>query len=756
MKLTSIIKSKAATAIALVILGLVLDILAGLLLGKSQITDFLKGLTLQVFNPLHWVGTSENQFSLYLFLPTILLLIAVQIIMKFAPKAEGWARNLIMIFIFVTILRYLFWRSLFTLNLSNFLDGIFSIGLFFVEIAVISSFIFQLYLLPKVKSRGGEADAMSAAVIAGKYQPTVDILIPTYNEPLIILRRTIIGCQALEYPNKTIYLLDDSKRQEVQILAQELGCQYIARTDNSYAKAGNLNHALRKTSSELIVVFDADFIPTKNFLTRTVGFFQNRAIALVQTHQSFYNPDPIARNLGLEDKLTHEVESFSRYYQLLRDSIETVICYGSSFVVRRSALGEVGGFVTDSLSEDYFTGVLLSACGYRVIYLGESLSAGLSAENMTSHIRQRLRWARGTLQGFFIAANPLKVPRIKPLQRLAHLEGMTQWFTSLFRAIFLLVPLAYSFFNIVPFRTTVAEWLYFFLPFYCLQLSTYSWLNYRSRSALMSDVYSLIQCFPVSLTILQTLLSPFSEKFRVTPKGTTSMKYKYNWALALPLVVIFLLTFVGFIRELNLLINTDAYSVINLQNLGGQQLTLIWTAYNLLMLTIALRVMLDAPKPSVAEWFDMKKPVQLTDRVNVACGVTKQISEVGAKIELKMSIPLNSSIEINFLEDKLWIKGKIEALDFSAKDPIAIVKFEQISLLQYRKLIEIIFCQHDRWQMQETPGELESLWLLIKTLFQPLFLKKKDIMANHLWTNSNFNFEEFSEIKEAVAVGAQR
>jgi cellulose synthase (UDP-forming) len=644
--------------------------------------------------------------------------------MKLSPKAKGWARNIVIAIIFIITLRYLLWRSLSTLNLSSLLNGIFSVGLFLMEIAVISSFILQLYLLLKVKPRYRQADVMSAAVISGNYQPTVDILIPTYNEPVTILRRTVIGCQALDYPHKIIYILDDSKRQEVRMLAQKLGCKYIARTDNRYAKAGNLNHALGKTFSELITVFDADFIPTKNFLTRTVGFFQDQTIALLQTHQSFYNSDPIARNLGLEDKLTHEVESFSRYYQLLRDSIETALCYGSSFIVRRSALEEVGGFVTDTLSEDYFTGVLLSACGYRVIYLGESLSAGLSAENMASHIQQRLRWARGTLQGFFVATNPLKVNGLKPLQRLAHLEGMTQWFTSLFRAIFLLIPLTYTFFNIVPFHTTVAAWLYFFLPFYCLQLSTYSWLNFRSRSALMSDVYSLSQCFPISLTIVQTLLSPFSEKFRVTPKGTTSVKYKYNWTLAFPLIVIFVLTAISFIRGLNLLIDADTYSHLDLETLGSQRLAWIWSGYNLLMLTVSLRVMLDAPKPSIAEWFDMKKTIELTDKTNVAYGVTKQLSEVGAKIETKTPLTLNSRIEVNFLEEGLRVKGKIEALDFSSKNPTAIIKFEQVNLPQYRKIIEMLFCQPGRWPAQETPGELQALWLLFKALFQPLFPKK--------------------------------
>ena len=79
-------------------------------------------------------------------------------------------------------------------------------------------------------------------------------------------------------------------------------------------------------------------------------------------------------------------------------------------MVRRQALESIGGFVTDSLSEDYFTGIRLSAQGYRLAYIDEKLSAGLAAENIAAHATQRLRWARGTLQAFFIKSNPLTIP----------------------------------------------------------------------------------------------------------------------------------------------------------------------------------------------------------------------------------------------------------------------------------------------------------------------------------------------------------
>jgi cellulose synthase (UDP-forming) len=384
----------------------------------------------------------------YLVFPTVALFLIVLGVMKASPRPKDWSRIVVVTILLFLTIRYLLWRSATTLNVSTPLDGVFSLGLLFLELFMLLSNCILMFLMLRVRDRRHQADQVAIDVVSGEFTPTVDVMIPSYDEPAFILRRTIIGCQALDYPCKKVYLLDDTRRPEIKALAAELGCEYLSRHDNQYAKAGNLNHAISssnpqgvaQTSGDLIVVFDADFVPTTNFLTRTVGFFQDPQLALVQTPQSFYNPDPIARNLGLENILTPEEEVFYRQIQPIRDGAGSVICAGTSFVMRRSALAQAGGFVTDSLSEDYFTGIRIAAQGYKLIYLDEKLSAGLAAENITAHAIQRLRWARGTLQAFFIKSNPLTIPGLNPLQRLAHLEGLLHWFTSISRVGFLLVP----------------------------------------------------------------------------------------------------------------------------------------------------------------------------------------------------------------------------------------------------------------------------------------------------------------------------
>jgi cellulose synthase (UDP-forming) len=647
----------------------------------------------------------------YVFLPSVILLVASQIIMRVSPQPQIWSKGIIVPILLLATLRYLVWRSFTTLNFSGTLNSIFSVFLLIMEILMIVSSIIQLVLTLKTKNRRREADIYSRAVLMGTYQPTVDILIPTYNEPAFILKKSIIGCQAIDYPRKKIYLLDDTRRPEIEYLAQELGCNYVTRSDNKYAKAGNLNHAIRHSNGELIVVFDADFIPTTNFLTRTVGFFQDKKNALVQTYQSFYNPDPVARNLGLEKHLPQDAEFFSRYYQPLRDAIDTSICYGSSFVVRRSSLEAIGGFVTESLSEDYFTSITLASKGNRVIFLNESLSAGLCADNMAGHVLQRLRWGRGTLQAFFINSNPLKIKGMKPWQRLAHLEGISQWFMNVFRLIFLLVPILYTFLGIVPWHTTIQEWLYFFLPFYLLQLATFSWLNYRSRSALLSDIYSVVQCVPISVVVIQTMLRPFAEKFRVTPKGIANDRYYFNWQLAYPAIVLFILTAISIWHSGTQIANDSIQ--IERDILANIKLASVWNIYNLIVLGISILVMLDVPKANPYEWFEEKYSVSLTIGDRVYSGMTKLVSEIGAEIEIGEKVEFTAKpVTLEIREEKLELRSKI----IDIRDRTIQIEFDRLNLEAERQLLEILYCRPGRWKHQQTPGEFKSIYLLANSI----------------------------------------
>ena len=735
------IQPKTATIILLgiILLGAVITLLWAAGLGQiNSIFAYLNSLQEQ---PPMWVE-APMVMSQFLLAPTIILFLSVFVITKISSEPRSWSRFIVVAILLILTVRYVLWRSLSTLNLSNPLDGTFSIGLFALEMFALFSSSLQLFLMLKVRNRQREADVSSAAVLDGTFNPNVDIFIPTYDEPEFILRRTVIGCQAIDYQPKTVYLLDDTRRDSVAALAQELGCKYLTRPDNNHAKAGNINHAIPLTDGELIVIFDADFVPTRNFLQRTVGFFQDQKLALVQTPQSFYNTDPIARNLGLEDVLTPEEEVFYRQLQPIKDGAGSVVCAGTSFVVRRQALESIGGFVTDSLSEDYFTGIRLSAKGYRLAYLDEKLSAGLAAENIAAHATQRLRWARGTLQAFFIKSNPLTIPGLTPLQRLAHLEGLLHWFTSISSVFFLLMPLAYAFLRVIPIRATTDEFFYFFLPYYITQLTVFSWLNYRSRSAILSGIYGLALAFPLAATVIQVMLNPFSKGFKVTPKGTKSDRFSFNWKLAFPLVILFIFTAISLWSNLCACALAAMHESPQMaERMRGLNLGWIWSTYNLVTIGAALLILLDVPKPDLHEWFKLRRTVKLqlkssdADRAEF-WGVTTRISEVGADISLtqtgipKLSKKETLPVDLYILEEKISLAGNI--VDTSnCEDFLAVkVSFDPLNLEQERKLIDLLFCRPGQWKRRNTPGELQSLWLLFKILLRPKVLFERNPKIN--------------------------
>jgi cellulose synthase (UDP-forming) len=720
-----------ATLIMLGLVCLAAAVVIAWFAGEARITAIFAQLQALQQVPPMWAEVPMVAVQ-YLLAPTVVLMLVVFTITRLYPQPRTWSRVVVVSILLALVTRYVIWRSLSTLNLADPLTGTFSLGLFFMEMVMLLSSILQLLLLLRVRDRQQQADYLQTAVLSGEYLPSVDVLIPTYDEPAFILRRTVIGCQAIDYPRKTVYLLDDTRRPEIRQLAAELGCEYITRPNNRHAKAGNLNHAIALTQGELIACFDADFVPTRNFLNRTVGFFQQPQVGLIQTPQSFYNPDPISRNLGLEGVLTPDEEVFYRQVQPMRDATGSVVCAGTSFVVRRQALEDSGGFVTESLSEDYFTSVQIAAQGNEVVYLNEKLSAGLAAEDISAHAIQRLRWARGTLQAFFIETNPLTISGLSWLQRLGHLEGLLSWFSSIPRIYFLLMPLAYSFIGVIPIQASLQEVLYFFLPYYLVQLTVFSWFNGRSRSALLSDIYSLVLAFPLAITVVQVMVRPFSRGFKVTPKGTLAGRFRFNWRLGWPLVLMFMATAVSLWRNLGWCL-AAGWSGTHLRGLG---LGWIWSSYNLIMLSIALLVLLDVPRPDSVVWFNLKRVVKLTlewpdsSTERSWWGTTSQLSEAGMVIELtQQGLPPLAEphpVTVAIAEDNLTLKATLIAIDQSGDSPRARVQFEALTLPQQRTLIETLFCRPGQWRRWNSPGEIRSLWLLLKILFQPQVLVRSD------------------------------
>jgi cellulose synthase (UDP-forming) len=647
-----------------------------------------------------------------LLLPAIVTLAVIVALRLLFLESQDWLKRFASGLIIFLSLRYMLWRTFFTLNLSDPINGSLSLLFFVIEVLAFIQNIGSIMLICFSTDRSEQADKASRAVIEEDYLPSVDVLIPTYNEPTALLRRTIIGCQAMDYDNKQVYLLDDQRRPEMRSLAEELGCFYMTRHDNRHAKAGNINHALQSLQGDLITVFDADFVPTQNFLHRTVGFFQNPLVALVQTPQTFYNSDPVRYNLGLEGVLTNEQDFFFRAIQPGRDAINAVICCGTSFVLRRTILNEIGGIPTETLCEDLCTSLKIQSRGYQVLYLNEALSAGASAETISSFIDQRLRWAQGTLQTLFSSCNPFTIPGLDLKQRFFFLLGIFCWILLSLHIVTLLLPLAYLLFGVIPLKATINELLFYWLPSYAGSVILFALLANRKRSFFWTEIYSIVTCFSIAFVTFKTLIKPFGKRFKVTPKGLSASGIKFNWRISFPIVMLVGLYMVAIIRHIlnwNLAIANDAV-VINL----------VWTGYGAILSLIALQSTIDVPQEMLSLRFPHELRCQVyLNRNQCVEAETVELSEHGAVVQMHsgLKLAMNQSFAYLDLPQVHLHHVPVQVKPLTTEHSILELEFVGLTLQQERQLIQFLFCQPGQWR-EEFISERKSFRSFLWSVFR--------------------------------------
>lgn len=641
----------------------------------------------------------EGSSLLWIFTPALLMGAGAGALLLAFEEPPDWLRLPVGAVFLLVQLGYLSFRLVATLSLDTIPNAFFSILFFLGEVFVHLRIALGNLSLLRLTNRSAQADDSARAVRSGQYLPTVDVFVPTYSEPVEILERSIMGCQAMAYPYKTVWLLDDQRRPAMRELARKLGCCYLDRPDNSHAKAGNLNHALERSEGELVVCFDADFIPTHDFLERTVGFFRDPEVALVQTPQNFFNEDAVQRNLGLEHALEDEQKLFFRTLQPGRDAFNAIVCHGTCWVGRRSALDEIGGIPTETITEDWATSIKLQAAGYRLLYLNEALSAGLSADTCGEFVQQRSRWAQGTLQALFVSTNPLRVPGLTWQQRLLHFSGLLYYAGSVTHLFILLAPLLYLFFGVFLLRMTVAEMIFFRLPFTIGYYLLYSWLTLRTRSALWTEFYDALLAPSMGLTVLRTLCQPFGRGFRVTDKTQRPRRLMINRRVAFPFVVLLLLHLTGL-----------AFAIVTGKALDQPEIfpiILYFTASNLATLWVCFLVSVDIRRARPVPRFEHQLAFELAWEDEVIRGETALLSERDVTIPELSSIPPGPDTAVLCLP-------ALDLVDVPVKvrrdtDGQMSLEFLYLSLPQRRALVQFLYCQPGQWKTKPK-SEVRAVW----------------------------------------------
>jgi cellulose synthase (UDP-forming) len=453
--------------------------------------------------------------------PTLFVIGAIYVLGPVLPTARTWARCWIAVTVWAIVAWYLHWRLFVTVLPAS--GTPYEIGwvwlCFAIELlALLDQFILYIALI-RTTDRSAEADRYEARLraVPAEQLPSVDVLIPTYNEPIEVLEKTITGALCLDYPHVKVWVLDDGRRPWLKAFCETKGVGYLNRPDNTHAKAGNINHALAQTNGDFIAIFDADFVPQPNFLMRTVGFFEDPAIGVVQLPHAFYNPDPLQANLALRKSLPDEQRFFFDVIMPSRDAWNAAFCCGSNSVTRRTALDTIGGqLLTDSITEDMLLSMTLLRKGYITRYLSEKHAFGLAPETIEAFFVQRQRWARGAIQILYLANGPFG-HGLTLMQRLLFLP--THWLSLGLRSLLAIIaPIVFLWTGLSPvFDVRVADVVYYFLPM-VLAITGGIWaFAPRQHFPLVSMVQGTFLSFKILPSVLGTLVKPFGHPFKVTP-----------------------------------------------------------------------------------------------------------------------------------------------------------------------------------------------------------------------------------------------
>ena len=629
-------------------------------------------------------------------------------------KQSSFLRFLFLLTVSFVSLRYIAFRSMYTLEFESkvalalalvlFVAELYSILVHFIGIAV------NIYPLNRKKAP------------LPKKLPSVDIFIPTYNEDEEIALITATACKNLDYPQDllNIYILNDGGRLSMlnnpkqrekayqrhlslKEKAEKIGVFYLTRENGDKAKAGMINEALmgrafstvkqnkdgvfvggkpQKTSGELILILDCDHVPTTDFLKETVGYFaQNDKLFMVQTPHFMINQDPIRKNLDYNKTIPAEGFLFYHFVQRGLDRWNASFFCGSAAVLRRRILEENGGLEGDTITEDCETALNLHAKGYDSAFVDKPLIAGLETENFESFIGQRSRWCKGMLQ-ILLLKKPLFAKGLSFMQRLSYLNSCLFWLFPLFRYVFVLAPLVFLYFSINIYNATFMQVVNYAGPHIICSVMVMYYLYPKARGFLYSEVLETVQMVCLLPATLSVFLHPRKPTFNITPKGLVEGN-NYTSLRIIPFLILLALILGGFGRAVYIYLD---YPLL----LDAVLLTGFWNLFNLFVIVVCLGVMWEKKQ----EYKNFSVPLKDDDFVEIDTHQAK-LKRLCIS-EMEFDLPKKVSLEENKVYDVVMPNGsktevKIEKVK---KSRVLASMTNQLS----QDNIRFVFGDSSRWQ----------------------------------------------------------
>jgi cellulose synthase (UDP-forming) len=669
--------------------------------------------------------------------------------------------SLMMMSIFCTF-RYGFWRITETVrffhdpaNHWGALDAFFILSLLLAEV-----YAFMILFLGYFQTIWPLRRAPVALPDSTLEWPHIDVLIPTFNEPLDVLRYTALGALNMDWPadKMHVYILDDGRRKEFEQFAFEAGIGYKTRSDNTHAKAGNINSALKSMNSPFVAVFDCDHVPTRSFLQMTLGWMlRDPKLAMLQTPHHFYSPDPFERNLRQFHVIPNEGELFYGVVQDGNDFWNATFFCGSCAVLRRKALDEVGGIAVETVTEDAHTSLRMQMKGWGTAYINIPQAAGLATERLSAHIGQRIRWARGMIQ-ILRTDNPLFAPGLKLPQRLCYFNAMSHFLYAVPRLVFLSAPLIFLLLNHTNIPGYWAAILAYALPHLALSNVTNSRIQGEYRHSFWNEIYETVLSPYILLPTLMALINPRLGKFNVTAKGGVVKKTFFDSRIAQPFLVMLFFNVAGLVWAV------PRFLIWDRDRPGTVLMNVLWCCFNIVILgvciavaremkqlrttvriNIATSVVARTPdgRPIAGETINIVTPSKprLPGTQPIA-GETIDLSSGGTSIRFPEPVDLAPDTPVRLTFPRPAPPTAIPAFVVSSEGTILRVRFGALTIAEQEVLTMVLYSRADSWLGW---GEARKNDNVMRSMGSIFMISMRGLAA----TFKSFSDREDSEVREA-------
>ncbi len=664
---------------------------------------------------------------------TVLGIITIALVVWLDRSSSSYLVTLALMLVSIfSTFRYGYWRISTTVKFFHDPGSVWSgLDAFFISLLLLAElYAFTILLLGYLQTLWPLRRTPVPLPDDTEQWPAIDLLIPTYNEPLSVVKYTALAAMNIDWPaNKlNVYMLDDGRREEFRLFAEEAGIGYMTRDDNVHAKAGNINHALKHLSAPFVAIFDCDHVPTRSFMQVTMGWFlRDSKLAMLQTPHHFYSPDPFERNLDQFRTIPNEGELFYGIVQDGNDFWNATFFCGSCAVLRRTALDQIGGIAVETVTEDAHTSLRMQMHGWNTAYINIPQAAGLATERLSGHVKQRIRWARGMIQ-IMRVDNPLFAPGLSTAQRLCYFNAMSHFLYALPRLIFLTAPLIYLIFGHVNIPGYWAAILAYAFPHLVMSNIANSRIQGQHRHSFWNEIYETVLAPYIFLPTMLALINPKFGNFNVTAKGGVVNRKFFDLRIAQPFLLLILMNVVGFLCAIPRFVQFPVSNVrwplnmpLNLlagmydrSHSGTIVMNLLWLCFNMVILGVATAVAWESQQRRQTVRLPMTVPadVQLPNGA-VLHGVTTDMSSGGlmVRMEREFTAAVGESVKLT-----------LPVLDGSATLPATLVgvdgnmlrlQFDPLNLQQEEALAMVLYSRADTWlgwgETREPDHPLRSL-----------------------------------------------